>query len=354
MDAGEWKKSEKDLAHVSHREQQSEDEVFKIVDKRALHCLMTSIRIIDSHTAGEPTRVVVSGGPRLGSGTLPERLRKFAANHDNFRSVVVNEPRGSDVLVGALLLKPEDPGCAAAVIFFNNVGYLGMCGHGTIGVVATLAHLDRIQPGEHRFETPVGVVRATLHSDGKVTVENVVSFRHRASVAVDVPGYGKVIGDVAWGGNWFFLAEHAPLDVTFENRHALTEYAWAIRGALRAQGITGAQGEEIDHVELFVPAPAAGIDSRNFVLCPGKAYDRSPCGTGTSAKLACLAADRKLAPGQLWRQEGILGTIFEGSYRTLNSSLREVIPSITGTAFITSESRLILHPDDPFRTGIRQ
>lgn len=315
---------------------------------------MASIRIIDSHTAGEPTRVVVSGGPPLGSGPIPERLRRFAAKHDDFRSAVVNEPRGSDVLVGALLLKPKDPSCVAGVIFFNNVGYLGMCGHGTIGVVATLAHLARIQPGEHRIETPVGVVGATLHTDGKVTVENVASFRHRANVAVDVSDYGRVIGDVAWGGNWFFLTDYAPFELTFENRDALTEYAWAIRRALRAQGVTGAQGEEIDHVELFVPAPTTGINSRNFVLCPGKAYDRSPCGTGTSAKLACLAADGKLAPGQVWRQEGILGTIFEASYRILNGSPQEVIPSITGTAFITSESRLILHPDDPFRTGICQ
>jgi 4-hydroxyproline epimerase len=313
---------------------------------------MPRIRTVDSHTAGEPTRVVLSGGPSLGRGSLTARLHRLATEHDHFRSAVVNEPRGSDVMVGALLVKPADPDCAAGVIFFNNIGYLGMCGHGTIGVVATLAHLGRIQPGEHRIETPVGVVRATLHPDGKVTVENVVSFRHRAGVAVEVPGFGTVTGDVAWGGNWFFLVEHPPCDLTLENRDALTEFAWTIRLALRAQGITGAQGEEIDHVELFVAAPAPGIDSRNFVLCPGKAYDRSPCGTGTSAKLACLAADGKLAPGQIWRQEGILGTCFEASYRTLNGSPQQVIPSITGSAFITSESKLILHPDDPFSAGI--
>jgi 4-hydroxyproline epimerase len=227
-----------------------------------------------------------------------------------------------------------------------------MCGHGTIGVVATLAYLKRIQPGEHRIETPVGVVRATLHGEGKVTVENVASFRHRKGVVVEVPGYGPITGDIAWGGNWFFLAEHAPFELVLENRDALTEYAWAIRCALREQGTTGPGGEEIDHVELFVPAPRPEIDSRNFVLCPGKAYDRSPCGTGTSAKLACLAADGKLAPGQTWRQEGILGTSFEGSYRLRNGSPREVIPSITGTAFITSESKLILQPGDPFPAGI--
>jgi 4-hydroxyproline epimerase len=311
-----------------------------------------SIRVIDSHTAGEPTRVVISGGPDLGHGALTERMQRFASDHDDFRSVVINEPRGSDVLVGALLLEPTDPDCVVGVIFFNNIGYLGMCGHGTIGVVATLAHLGRIRPGEHHIETPVGVVRATLHPDGKVTVQNVVSFRYRAGVVLDVPGFGTVTGDVAWGGNWFFLVEDAPCDLKVENRDALTEYAWAIRRALREHGVTGAQGEEIDHVELFVSAPAPGIDSRNFVLCPGKAYDRSPCGTGTSAKLACLAAEGLLAPGKTWRQEGILGTYFEGSYRLVNGSPREVIPSITGSAFITSESNLLVHPDDPFRAGI--
>jgi 4-hydroxyproline epimerase len=313
---------------------------------------MSVIRVIDSHTAGEPTRVVISGGPRLGKGTAAERLQKLAADHDDFRTTVIQEPRGSDVIVGALLLKPSDPACTTAVIFFNNVGYLGMCGHGTIGVVTTLAHLHRIQPGEHRIETPVGVVRAILHQNGRVTVENVVSYRHRKGVVVEVPGYGPVNGEIAWGGNWFFLVERVPLDLVLANREALTQYAWAIRCALRDQGITGAHGEEIDHVELFSCATQSGMHSRNFVLCPGKAYDRSPCGTGTSAKLACLAADGKLAPGETWRQEGILGTWFEGSYRLRNGTTSEVIPSITGSAFITSESKLILQPGDPFPAGI--
>jgi len=313
---------------------------------------MRSIRVIDSHTAGEPTRVVVSGGPWLGRGALAARLQRLASEHDHFRSAVVNEPRGSDVVVGALLLKPSDSRCAAGVIFFNNVGYLGMCGHGAIGVVATLAHLGRIEPGEHLIETPVGVVCATLHGAGKVTIENVASFRHRKDATVDVPGFGRVTGDIAWGGNWFFLTEQSPFDLTLANRDALTEYAWAIRGALRAHGITGAEGREIDHVELFARSPSPDADSRNFVLCPGKAYDRSPCGTGTSAKLACLAADGKLAPGQTWRQQGILSTVFEASYRLCNGSPREVIPSITGSAFITAESKLIVQPGDPFPAGI--
>lgn len=309
----------------------------------------SSVQFVDSHTAGEPTRVVVTGGPELGNDALSARLRRFAAEHDDFRSAVVNEPRGSDVLVGALLCEPADRSCAAGVIFFNNVGYLGMCGHGMIGLIVTLAHMGRLSLGQHRVETPVGIVNATLHSEGKVTVENVASYRHKAGVSVSVPGFGIVTGDIAWGGNWFFLVGNSPIEMALANKDALTEFAWVTRQALSSAGITGANGEEVDHVEIFSHSNTNGADSRNFVLCPGKAYDRSPCGTGTSAKLACLAAEGKLAPGQLWRQEGILGTVFEGSYQIRGG---QVIPSISGSAFVTAEGRLILNPEDPFRTGI--
>lgn len=308
------------------------------------------IQVVDSHTEGEPTRVVLLGGPELGGGSLAERRTRMTREHDGFRSAVVNEPRGSDVVVGALLVEPVDKACAAGVIFFNNAGTLGMCGHGTIGVVATLEHLGRMGAGEHRIETPVGTVRATLHGAGRVTVENVASYRHSKGVVVEVPGFGRVTGDVAWGGNWFFLAEGAPVALRVENRDALTEYTWAIRRALGAEGIRGKDGAEIDHVEVFAESDS-GAGSRNFVLCPGKAYDRSPCGTGTSAKMACLAADGKLKPGAVWRQEGILGTVFEGSYRLGEGGA--VIPSITGRAFITGESRLLFDSEDPFRAGIR-
>jgi 4-hydroxyproline epimerase len=314
---------------------------------------VSEIHVIDSHTAGEPTRVVLGGGPDLGRGPLEERVRRFAAEHDDFRSAVVNEPRGSEVVVGALLLEPADAACATGVVFFNNVGYLGMCGHGTIGVVVTLAFLGRIAPGTHRIETPVGVVSAELLPDGRVTVENVTSYRHEKSVSVQVPGFGRVTGDVAWGGNWFFLTENAPVPLILENRETLTSFAVALKAALDANGITGENGQTVDHIEMFSPSPEPDIDSRNFVLCPGNAYDRSPCGTGTSAKLACLAADGKLAPGESWRQEGILGTVFEGSYRRPVGDQTGVIPSITGAAWVTAESRLLLMEDDPFRAGIQ-
>jgi len=309
------------------------------------------IRVIDSHTGGEPTRLVISGGPDLGSGPLSARLGRFRAQHDDFRSAVVNEPRGSDVMVGALLCEPVDPACAAGVIFFNNVGYLGMCGHGTIGLVATLSYLDRIRPGEHRIETPVGTVSAILHDGGEVTVNNVPSYRSAAKVAVDVPGFGPVCGDVAWGGNWFFLAEAQGHELTLNHVEPLTNFTWAIRQALRTQRITGANGEEIDHIELFGPAQNPGVNSRNFVLCPGKAYDRSPCGTGTSAKLACLYADGKLLEGQVWKQESIVGSVFEGSIKVRDG---QVHPSIKGAAFVNADGNLVLDPRDPFCMGIRR
>uniref|UniRef100_A0A7V4XU28 Hydroxyproline-2-epimerase n=1 Tax=Acidobacterium capsulatum TaxID=33075 RepID=A0A7V4XU28_9BACT len=308
------------------------------------------ISIIDSHTAGEPTRLVLDGMPGLGDGPLACRLKRLRTEFDDFRTAVVNEPRGHDVIVGAQLCEPHDPACDFGVIFFNNVGYLGMCGHGTIGVIKTLAYLGRIQPGEHRVDTPVGAVRATLHENGLITVDNVRSYRSASQVTVEVPGYGPVTGDVAWGGNWFFLVEEHTFSLDLKYVDELTAYTWAIRNALTRQGITGDDGQEIDHIELFGPAVHRGAHSRNFVLCPGKAYDRSPCGTGTSAKMACLYADGKLEPGEVWRQEGILGGIFDGRLDVREDG---VYPSITGSAYITAQSTLILDPEDPFMLGIQ-
>ncbi|MBO9874801.1 MULTISPECIES: 4-hydroxyproline epimerase [Xanthomonas] len=310
---------------------------------------MHTLDVIDSHSAGEPTRVVVSGFPDLGTGSLAERRELFRTRFDAWRSAIACEPRGSDTMVGALLLPPVAADACAAVIFFNNVGYLGMCGHGTIGLVRTLAELGRLSAGTHRIETPVGTVGVELHADGRVSVDNVESYRHATGVEVQVPEYGRVRGDVAWGGNWFFITEQTPCALELRHQRALTAYTEAVRLALEAAGIRGADGGEIDHIEINGPAPDASADARNFVLCPGLAYDRSPCGTGTSAKLACLAADGKLVPGQVWRQQGILGSVFEGSY---TAGARGVLPRITGQAFLTARAQLLIDPQDPFAWGI--
>jgi 4-hydroxyproline epimerase len=304
--------------------------------------------IVDSHTGGEPTRVVIAGGPDLGRGTLVKRRERFQMKFDQFRSAIVNEPRGSDVVVGALLVEPEDRTCVTGVIFFNNVGYLGMCGHGTIGLIATLAHLGKIKSGDHRIETPVGIVTATLHRNGEVSVTNVPSWRAKKKVAVTVPGIGSVTGDVAWGGNWFYLIENHGQELALANVEKLTDFCWRVRQAVNARGFP-----EVDHVELFGAPMVSGANSRNFVQCPGKAYDRSPCGTGTSAKLACLAADGKLKEGASWIQESIIGSTFTGKFRWLDRASGKIAPTITGTAFVNAEATLLLDADDPFCWGIR-
>ncbi|HEX8754887.1 MAG TPA: proline racemase family protein [Steroidobacteraceae bacterium] len=306
-----------------------------------------TISVIDSHTAGEPTRLVIEGGPPLGEGPLEEQLRRFREEHDHYRRAIVNEPRGSDTVVGALLCRPHRPDCQAGVIFFNNVGYLGMCGHGTIGLIASLAALGRCEPGAIRIDTPVGAVDARLHEDGRVDVANVRSFRKAHGVPVSLPGIGEIRGDVAWGGNWFFLAEAPEAPIALGNVAELTSLAARLRRAVNEQGFP-----EVDHVELFGPPVRSGASSRNFVLCPGGAYDRSPCGTGTSAKLACLAADGKLEEGEPWVQESLIGSAFTGRYRWHDRGKGEILPTITGRAHVTAESVLRIDPDDPFRWGI--
>jgi 4-hydroxyproline epimerase len=305
---------------------------------------MHSVPFVDSHTAGEPTRVIPEAPFDLGSGSLSERREIFAAKYDSYRRAFCTEPRAGDTTVGALLVPPFDPTCSAGVIFFNNVGYLNMCGHGTIGVIRTLEYLGKLQPGPHRIDTPVGAVGATLHADGRVSLENVASYRAQKDFGLSVDGLGKVVGDIAWGGNWFFLIENHGLDIALENREALTDYCVRVKRALALRPET----QKIDHIELFGPSQVA--DSRSFVLCPGGAYDRSPCGTGTSAKLACLCADGKLSPGQIWRQESVIGTIFEAAYQPDGAG--SVVPTITGSAFIMAKGEIVFDDQDPFQFGI--
>ena len=321
---------------------------------------MHSVPFVDSHTAGEPTRVILEAPFDLGSGSLSERREIFSTKYDSYRRAFCTEPRAGDTTVGALLVPPFDRSCSAGVIFFNNIGYLSMCGHGTIGLIRTLEYLGRLEPGAHRIETPVGVVGATLHADGRVSVENVASYRAEKDFVLPVDGLGKIAGDIAWGGNWFFLIENHGLEITLKNRAALMDYCMRVKQTLALSPVRQAQGrpvrqaqgrpeaQQIDHVELYGPSQVA--DSRNFVLCPGGAYDRSPCGTGTSAKLACLSAEGKLSPGQIWRQESVIGTIFEAAYRLDEAG--SVIPTITGSAFVTAEGKIVLDEQDPFQFGI--
>lgn len=318
---------------------------------------MQRIHTIDSHTGGEPTRIVIEGGPDLGHGPLRDRVRRFREQHDHVRAAIINEPRGSDVLVGGLIVPPHQTDCDIGVIFFNNTGYLSMCGHGTIGLMVTLAWQNRISAGICRIDTPVGVVEAELLDHHTVRLQNVPSWRYRTGVVVDVPGHGPVTGDIAWGGNWFFLVGDHGQNLSAGNSAALTAFGLRIRAALEAAGITGANNELIDHIEMFGAPQHADSSCRNFVLCPGGAWDRSPCGTGTSARLACLAADNRLQPGETWHQESIIGSVFAGSWQPSEDTAEQaqgpvIIPSITGSAWVTAENHLLLDETDPFRYGL--
>lgn len=319
-----------------------------------------NFHIIDSHTGGEPTRMVYDGFPNLAGDTIQDKRQYFQQHFDHLRQSIILEPRGNDVLVGALLLPPTHPKATAGVIFFNNTGYLGMCGHGTIGVIASLAYQEKITAGVHWLETPVGLVKATLNQDGSCSVQNVPSYRYKKRVAVSVPEMGTVCGDIAWGGNWFFLVSEHGQRIEADNVDTLTQVCLQIKRALVADHITGDNGCEIDHIELFADSADPNIDSKNFVLCPGKAYDRSPCGTGTSAKLACLAADGKLAPNELWQQQGVVGSVFTGSYQTIGADHPDrdtypkhtIIPTICGHAYVCAKTTLVVQKDDPFKWGI--
>lgn len=310
------------------------------------------MKLIESHTIGEPTRIIVSGGPDLGTGPLSERARLFREQHDHIRRAICLEPRGHEAMVGGLLCEPHAPDCDFGIIFFNNRSTLGMCIHGTIGLVVTLAHLGRIRPGDKcRIDTPVGTVDASLSNNGQVSVTNVPCYRFKTNVEVELADWGKIRGDVAWGGNWFFLVDAQGPEISENNIPALSNFSSQLCKALKQAGITGEDGAEVDHIELFAPpTDPAHADSRNFVLCPGGAYDRSPCGTGFSAKLACLAANGKLAPGAVWRQASILNQVFEGRYENLENE--KILPHITGHAWVNSETILHFHEDDPFRFGL--
>ncbi|WP_432448416.1 proline racemase family protein [Aliiroseovarius marinus] len=309
-----------------------------------------NMKVVDSHTAGEPTRVILSGGPDLGPGTVAQKAEVLRNDHAWIYSAVLNEPRGHDAIVGAYLVESEDPSCSAGVIFFNTVGNLGMCGHATIGLAVTLAYLGRISPGVHRFETPVGVVAVDLLDDNTVRVTNVPSYRHLKNVTVAVDGLGQISGDVAWGGNWFFLTSDIETPLQLSHVNDLTVIATRIRDALVADNITGQNGAFIDHIEFSGPALREGSDARNFVLCPGGAFDRSPCGTGSSAKLACLAEDGCVAPGDTWVQESIIGSRYRLKFQHAEND--RVVPEILGRAYVTALSELIFSCDDPYMNGI--
>lgn len=306
------------------------------------------MRVIDSHTGGEPTRVVVDGETLVQATTALDYREALRRQADWVRTALTHEPRGAPWMVGALLTPPPTPDHACGIVFFNNEGYLGMCGHGLIGAVATLNYLGRAEPGGMLIDTPAGDVSVELLADGKVRFENVLSYVHATRVEVVTRSWGPVRGDIAYGGNWFYLTPCE--DINRFSADELTRRAVEISDALISAGVT-ADGERIDHIELCgPPSDPTRADGRGFVLCPGREVDRSPCGTGTSAKVACLAASGHLAPGELWRQESITGSVFVSTYRSAPDG---VVPSISGVAHVTADLTIVLEHNDPLRHGFQ-
>lgn len=308
------------------------------------------IKVIDSHTGGEPTRVITEGGPDLGRGTLAERARLLEAEHADFCRSVLCEPRGYDAMVGVLLVAPVSKDCLTGAIFFNTSQNLGMCGHATLGLLVTLYHQGQIPVGNYDIETPVGIVSAELHDANTASIINVDSYRYQKNVVVEVDKFGAITGDIAWGGNWFFLVYHSPVAVKSENISQLLSFTSAIKSALEEKHITAINGAPIDHIELYDKPQNSKAHSKNFVLCSSGDYDRSPCGTGCSAKLACLAEDGSWPENKEWVQESIIGSTYATSYKW--SDDKTIIPTITGKAFVTSQATLMYDPLDPYKHGI--
>jgi 4-hydroxyproline epimerase len=315
----------------------------------------TQLRVLDSHTIGEPTRLVIdewcAASLDLGTGSVRQRRDVFRERYDHLRRAIVADPRGVEAMVGVVLVPPTDPSCDLGAIYFNRVGYLDMCGHATIGLAVSLGHLGRISPGPFRLETPAGVVGVQWHGGTSVSFQCVSPRRIHRGLVVRCADGTTVSGDVATSGLWFFICRDHGLSIDTEAISQLRDKAWAIRRSLAAAGVTGDTGEVIDHIVLMGPPQDPANHARNFVLCPDGAFDRSPCGTATSALVGCLHDDDLLAEGALWRQESILGGVYEAS---INRSGGVLMPTVRGQAWITAESTLHFAADDPYRTGLPQ
>ena len=327
------------------------------------------IQAVDSHTAGEPTRIVTGGLPPLAGASMAEKRTILQRDHDGLRRALVLEPRGHDAIVLAYLLPPCTPGAHLGVVFANDAGYLGMCGHGAIGVATVAVAMGMVAAVEPVTEvvldTPAGVVPCRVAVAGgkvkSVTITNVPSFLFAQRVVVPVHGFGKVAADIAYGDNWFAFVEADQLGLMVEKTHlpVLMQAATAVREALVREGVRGRHpersGDEIvDHVKLFAPLAGDEPGARALTLCPGAAYDRSPCGTGTSAKLAVLHAKGELEIGAWFRSQSVLATEFRARVvrETRVGPHPAIVPEVTGSAWITGFPTFVLDPEDPCRFGI--
>ncbi|MFW6692287.1 proline racemase family protein [Streptomyces sp. MAR4 CNX-425] len=322
---------------------------------------------VDSHTEGMPTRVVTGGVGVVPGATMAERRAYFAEHLDDVRRLLVNEPRGHAAMSGAILQPPTRPDADYGVLYIEVSGLLPMCGHGTIGVATVLVETGMVPVTEPvtrvRLDTPAGPVTAEVAVSGgraeSVTFRNVPSFALELDAAVEVPGLGRVTYDMAYGGNFYAILPADSLGIPFAKaeKQRMLDVGLAIMAAVNEQrrpvhpadpGIAGCK-----HVQLTAPPAGGGADARNaMVIHPGW-FDRSPCGTGTSARMAQLYARGELALGADFVNESLLGTLFTGRLEeeTAVGGVRAQIPAVTGRAWITGMGQYLLDPEDPFPAG---
>ena len=328
------------------------------------------LSIIDGHTAGEPTRLIVSGYPRLKGATLAQKMADMRDNHDWVRRVAMNEPRGHRDMFGGILLEPVDPTADIGVFFIDGGQYYNMCGHASLGICAMMVETGRkaIDPSGQtivRLETPAGIVEGTVVTgdDGRIiTVKliDVPSFAYALDRIIDVSGIGKLRVDIGYGGNFFVIAQAVDMgfaSIDPENTSRLIEAGIAMRNAANDQ--IKVQHPLLPHINridiaMFTAAPTGThADARNVVILGAAQADRSPCGTGTCARMAVLHAKGELKTGQRFRHESSIRTVFDSVVlsETKVGTLNAVIPQIACRPFLTGFSELVVDEDDPVAFG---
>ena len=330
--------------------------------------ILNMITAVDSHTEGEPTRVVTGGVPFVPGKTMPEKKQWLAENRDDLRKSLMWEPRGHKDMLGALITPPVSKDADFGVIFMDGDGYLDMCGHGSVGVVTVVLETGMVpmkDSGEQTvvMDTPAGLITARAimeHGKAKsVSFQNVPSFYY-SSLTVKVPGLGEIPVDISYGGNYFALVNvnrlNMPLEV--ENIKDLTEIGLTIRDLVNQQAEiihpgTGAKGS-VDLTEIYDESSAPAV-TKNIVIFGAGQVDRSPCGTGTCAKMAVLNKKNKLSPNEIYRHKSIIGTEFQGKIleETTVGDYKAIIPEITARAYITGIQQFVMDADDPFKYGFQ-
>ncbi|MCX7884843.1 MAG: proline racemase [Caloramator sp.] len=326
-----------------------------------------TINAVDSHTMGEPTRIVIGGVPVIPGKTMPEKKAYLEKNLDHIRTAIMHEPRGHKDMFGSIITQPTKEEADLGIIFMDGGGYLNMCGHGSIGALTVAVELGMVPVKEPYtdvvLEAPAGLVKGKVKvEDGKakeVSIVNVPSFLYKQDVEVDVPEVGKLTIDISFGGSFFALVKSSDIaiDICTSNAQKLCDVGMkilkAVNEQVKVQHPVLEHIKSVDLVEIYGPAKNPKATLQNVVVFGQGQVDRSPCGTGTSAKLATLYAKGQLKINEEFIYESITGTMFKGRVleETKVGDYKAIIPEITGSAYITGFNQFIIDPEDPLKYG---